>query len=61
MGNPKVSAVVCAIAVLFLGYRMFTATEAPSTALNLLNWTFLLLALVGFVGSLVTLAKSRNR
>lgn len=60
MGNPKVSAVVCAIVVLFLGYRMVTATEAPSTALNLLNWAFLLLALVGFVGSLVTLARGKS-
>lgn len=37
-----------------------TGTKAPNAALNTLNRTFLLLALAGFVGSLVMLAKDKK-
>lgn len=37
-----------------------TGTKAPNAALNTLNRTFLLLALAGFVGSLVMLAKGKR-
>lgn len=57
MGNPKITAAICGVAALLIAFRMFTATEAPSGALDALNWVFLLLALFGFVGSLITLAR----
>lgn len=60
MGNPKITALICGAAVLLIVFRMFSATEAPSSALNTLNWVFLLLALVGLVGSLVMLARGKG-
>jgi hypothetical protein len=61
VNNPKVAAAICGIAVLLIGFRMLTATEAPGTAVNLMNWMFLLLALVGLVGSLVILSRRPRR
>lgn len=58
MNDPRIVAVVSAIAVLFLGYSVFgLSEEAPSTALNTLNWVFFLMALVAFIGSVVQIMK----
>ena len=58
MNNPKVVAGISAIAVIFLGYSIFgPAEEAPSSALNTMNWAFFILALIAFIGSIVLMAK----
>ena len=58
MNNPKIVAAISAIAVIYLGYSMFGAQEeAASSALNTLNWVFLLLAILALIGSIVLMAK----
>lgn len=57
MNNPKVTAAISGLVAIYIAYSMYTATEAPSATLALLNWALLGLALVGCVGSLVKIAR----
>ncbi|MBX9462960.1 MAG: hypothetical protein KL840_08310 [Aquamicrobium sp.] len=58
MNNPKVIATISGVVALYLGYSIFgPAGEAPSPALNAMNWVFFLLAVVACVGSIVQILK----
>lgn len=57
MNNPKVSAALSAIAAIYFGHSIFFSAEAPSPTLSAINWFFFVLALAGFAGSMVKLAK----
>jgi len=57
--NSKVSALVGAIAVVYFGYQIFGATEAPSGTLSMLYWVFLLLGLFALVGSLFKISQGK--
>jgi hypothetical protein len=52
MKDPRVSAGFGALAALYFGYAIFAPGETPSTALSTLHWTFFLLGLFAFVGSI---------
>ena len=61
MNNPKLIAALSGVATLFLGYSIFgPADEAPSSAVNTMDWVFFMLALVAFVGSIVLIVKARK-
>ena len=62
MNNPKVVAAVSGIAVIFLAFSIFgPSDEAPSSALNAMNWVFFLLALVACIGSIVLIMKGTSK
>lgn len=52
MGNPKVMAVVSGLVALWLLATIVTAQEAPSTALAVVQYLFLILAIIACVGSI---------
>lgn len=58
MKNPRVSAIACAAVAAWLIYSMATATEAPSTALAVLQYAFIAGALLGLVGALIQMSKA---
>ena len=55
--NWTLQAILCAGVVIWQGYELATAAEAPSTALLALQWVLLACGLVGGVGALVMLAR----
>jgi hypothetical protein len=57
MGNPGRSAAISAAAVVLLGYMIISADEQPSTALAMLQYILLALAVVGLVGSLLKMSR----
>ena len=58
MNNPKVIAAISGLVAISLGYSIFGGSgEAPSSALNAMNWVFFILAVVACVGSLYQIAK----
>lgn len=59
MSDPRLSAVVCAIVVAWLGYSVVTATEGTSVFLLVLQWTFFLVATAGLAVSLARIVKGR--
>lgn len=59
--NPKIVAFASGLAALFLAYSIFgPANEAPSRSLNTLNWVFLVLAIIGCVGSPIQILKKQG-
>ncbi len=59
--NWTLQAILCAGVVIWQGYDLATAVEAPSTALLALQWLLLACGLVGGVGALVMLARGASR
>ncbi len=57
MNNPKISAVLSALATVYFGYAIFGANEQPSPMLSFINWLFFIIGLIGFAGSLAQIAK----
>jgi|GEM_PF-1167755 hypothetical protein len=57
MNNPKVTAAMSGVVALFLAYSIFGADEQPSSTLSMMNWFFLILAVIACVGSLYKIAK----
>ena len=57
MNNPKVTAAISGAVALYMAYSIFGATEAPSSALNTMQWVFLVLALVACIGSLYRISR----
>lgn len=59
MNDPRISAVICAAVAAWLGYTIFSATEAPSTFLAVTQWTFFFVAVAGLGVALARLVKGR--
>jgi hypothetical protein len=55
--NLTLQAILCAGVVVWQGYVLATASEAPSTPLLALQWALLGCGLVGGVGALVMMAR----
>lgn len=53
MNDPRISALICTLVAAWLGYTIFFGTEAPSTFLVVVQWTFLLVAILGAVAALI--------
>lgn len=61
MSNPRVVAAISAVGVLLLGWRIFfPGSEAPSSAVAILQWVFFIAAVIGLVGSLVQMTRGSN-
>jgi membrane protein DedA with SNARE-associated domain len=60
MSDPRISALVCVIVVLWLGYSIVTATEATNIFLHVLQWTFFLVATAGLAVALARIIKGRR-
>nr|WP_295886983.1 hypothetical protein [uncultured Devosia sp.] len=59
MNDPRISALICAAVAIWLGYTIFSATEAPSTFLLVAQWTFFLVALAGLGAALARILRGR--
>lgn len=59
MNDPRISALICGAVAAWLGYTIFSANEAPSTFLLVLQWTFFVVALAGFGAALARLMRGR--
>ena len=61
MNNPRIIVILSGIAALYLGYSIFVpGDEAPSGALNALNWVLFLMAIVGCIGSAIQIARGKQ-
>lgn len=61
MNNPRISAVICGLVAAWLGYTIFFGSEAPSTFLAVVQWTFFLVALAGLAAALARLVRERGQ
>lgn len=61
MNDPRISAVICAAVAAWLGYTIFFATEAPSTFLAVVQWTFFLVAIAGLAVAVVRIMRESGR
>jgi membrane protein DedA with SNARE-associated domain len=61
MSDPRISAIICAAVAAWLGYQLFFSSEAPSTFLLALQWTFFLIAIVGAVAAIIRIARNTSR
>lgn len=62
MNDPRVSALICTLVAAWLGYTIFFgATEAPSTFLAVVQWTFLLVAILGAVAAVIRIIHQSRR
>jgi len=59
MSDPRISALICAAVAAWLGYTIFSASEAPSTFLLVAQWTFLLVAVAGLAAALARIFRER--
>ena len=59
MSNPRVSAAISGIGIIAVGWGMFSADEAPSTALLTLEWVLLVGCVLGLIGSLIRMGSGR--
>lgn len=53
MNDPRISALICTLVATWLGYTIFFGAEAPSTFLAVVQWTFLVVAVMGAVAALI--------
>lgn len=60
MNNPRISAIICGLVALWLGYQIFFAAESPSQMLAFMQWLFLLFATAGFVVAVVRIVRERD-
>jgi hypothetical protein len=58
MQNPKTTAIISGIAAILLAFRIFGATETPSSAVATMQWLFFALAIVGLIGSLYRMSRN---
>lgn len=59
MSDPRITALVCALAAAWIGYMIFSAAEAPSQMLAVVQWGFLIVALLGLVTAIIRLLRER--
>ena len=59
MSDPRISALICGLVAAWLGYTIFSATEAPSTFLLITQWTFFIVALAGLGAALARIMRGR--
>ena len=59
MNNPRVSAVVSVIGIGIVGSMMLFSQEVPSTGVVILQWVLLAAGVIGLIGSLMQIGKSR--
>jgi hypothetical protein len=59
MSDPRISALICGAVAAWLGYTIFSTSEAPSTFLLVAQWTFLLVALAGLGTALARILRGR--
>ena len=57
MNDPRISATICTLVALWLGYTIFFAAEAPSPLLATMQWVFFLCAIAGAVAAIVRLLR----
>ena len=60
MNDPRISALVCGLVAAWLGYTIFSASEAPSTFLLVAQWTFFIVALAGLGAALARILRGRK-
>ncbi|MGB3337160.1 MAG: hypothetical protein WBA73_08285 [Devosia sp.] len=60
MNDPRISALICALVAAWLGYTIFSATEAPSAFLLVAQWTFLLVAVAGLAAAVARIVRERR-
>lgn len=57
MSGPGKTALASIVAIVLVGYSILSAGEAPSTALSILQYVLLAMAVIGLVGSLVKMGR----
>jgi hypothetical protein len=60
MNNPRVSALICGLVAVWLGYQIFFAAEAPSQVLAFMQWLFFICAIAGLAAAVVRLVRERG-
>lgn len=60
MSDPRISALICGLVAAWLGYTIFSATEAPSTFLLVAQWTFLLVTIAGLAAAIARIVRGRR-
>jgi hypothetical protein len=58
--SPRNSAIVSAIGLVLMGFLIFSADEAPSTALRTIQYVAIAACLLGLVGALVKMSKGEG-
>lgn len=61
MNDPRISALICTLVAAWLGYTIFFGAEAPSTFLAVVQWTFLLVAILGAVAAVIRILYKGRR
>ena len=60
MSDPRISALICGLVAVWLGYSIFSASEAPGTFLLITQWTFLLVAIAGLALALASILRGHR-
>ena len=60
MNNPRVSAIVCGLVALWLGYTIFFTSESPSQVLAFMQWLFFFFAIAGFAGAVARIVREKS-
>ena len=60
MKNPRISAIICGLVALWLGYQIFFTAEAPSQMLAFMQWLFFFFATAGFAAAIVRIVRERG-
>jgi membrane protein DedA with SNARE-associated domain len=60
MSNPRVSAIICGLVGLWLGYQIFFSAEAPSQLLAIMQWLFFFFAIAGCAAAVVRIVRERS-
>lgn len=60
MNDPRVSAIICALVALWLGYTIFFTPEPPSQLLAIVQWVFFVIAIAGVVAAVVRMARESS-
>lgn len=55
--SPKTTAIISAIAIILMAIRIFGADEAASSTLTFLTYAFLILGIIGLIGSLIQISR----
>lgn len=59
MSDPRISALICGLVAAWLGYSIFSASEAPGPFLLVAQWTFFLVAIAGLAAALARIVRGR--
>jgi hypothetical protein len=57
MNDPRVSAIICGLVALWLGYTIFFAAEAPSQILSIMQWVFFICAIAGLAAAVARMTR----